>query len=275
MAPQMLAAESPGTLTFPVPEPAAGLVTSPRWGFARGRLAAFLLVAVVCAINLGETALEERWSSTMTARGLEFASALHWLEGQAGFENEAVRDVVSVYGFSLAYFVLFPVIVVATALALARKSNPQAFRAFAFALVIDYVCSMPFFLLFSVPERWAYPDAGAILLSDLWDSRLIEAFRPMSALDNCFPSFHTSMTVIVVLCCFIYRVGFRMTMLPLAAMVTMSTYTLGVHWAGDVVAGTALGIISVAAGCRLAERGAESRPDSCRAHPQRHDSDQR
>ena len=38
-------------------------------------------------------------------------------------------------------------------------------------------------------------------------------------------------------------------------MVTMSTYTLGVHWAGDVVAGTALGIISVAAGCRLAERG--------------------
>jgi hypothetical protein len=102
MAPQMLAAESPGTLTFPVPEPAAGLVTSPRWGFARGRLAAFLLVAVVCAINLGETALEERWSSTMTARGLEFASALHWLEGQAGFENEAVRDVVSVYGFSLA-----------------------------------------------------------------------------------------------------------------------------------------------------------------------------
>ena len=256
MAPQMLAAESTGTLTFPVPEPAAGPVMSRRWRFARGRLAAFLLVVVVCGINLGETALEGRWSAAMTARGLEFASALHWLEAQVSFENKAVRDVVSVYGFSLAYFVLFPVIVVATAVALARKPNPQAFRAFAFALVIDYVCSVPFFLLFPVPERWSYPEAGAVLLSDLWDSRLIEAFRPMSGLDNCFPSFHTSMTVIVVLCCFIYRVGFRMTMVPLGVMVAMSTYTLGVHWAGDVIAGTALGIISVAAGCRLADRGA-------------------
>ena len=272
MAPQMLATESPGTLTFPVPEPAAGPVMARRWGFARGRLAALLLVVVVCAINLGETALEGRWSAAMTARGLEFASALHWLEGHASFENESVRDVVSVYGFSLAYFVLFPLIVVATAWALARKPNPQAFRAFAFALVIDYVCSVPFFLLFPVPERWSYPDAGAILLSDLWDSRLIEAFRPMSALDNCFPSFHTSMTVIVLLCCFIYRVGFRVTMIPLAAMVTMSTYTLGVHWAGDVIAGTALGVISVAAGCRLADRGAPvdlDRPTSALMGPVR------
>lgn len=264
MATQMVAAEtrmSP-SLALPVPE-TAGPVAPPRWGFARGRLAAFLLVAVVCAINLGETALEERWSSAMTtARGLEFASALHWLEGHVSFENEAVRDVVSVYGFSLAYFVIFPVIVVATALALARQPNPQAFRVFAFALVIDYLCSVPFFLLFPVPERWAYPDAGAILLSDLWDSRLIEAFRPMSGLDNCFPSFHTSLTVIVVLCCFIYRVGFRMTMIPLAVMVMMSTYTLGVHWAGDVVAGTALGVISVAAGCRLAEWGAAAEQTS-------------
>ena len=138
--------------------------------------------------------------------------------------------------------------------------------------MIDYLCSVPFFLLFPVPERWSYPDAGAILLSDLWDSRLIEAFRPMSALDNCFPSFHTSMTVIVLLCCFIYRVGFRVTMIPLAAMVTMSTYTLGVHWAGDVIAGTALGIISVAAGCRLAERGApvdSDRPSSALMRPVR------
>ena len=115
MAPQMLAAESTGTLTFPIPEPAAGPVMSRRWRFARGRLAAFLLVVVVCGINLGETALEGRWSAAMTTRGLEFASALHWLEAQVSFENKAVRDVVSVYGFSLAYFVLFPVIVVATA----------------------------------------------------------------------------------------------------------------------------------------------------------------
>jgi membrane-associated phospholipid phosphatase len=78
----------------------------------------------------------------------------------------------------------------------------------------------------------------------------------MSALDNCFPSFHTSMTVIVLLCCFVYRLGFRLMMIPLAAMVMVSTYSLGVHWAGDIVAGTGLGIMSVAVACRLVDRSA-------------------
>lgn len=239
----------------PAPVEVAG---GPR-GIARGRLAALLLLVLVFVFNLGETALEERQLSTVTTRGLEFASALHWLEGGAPFENHDVSNAVSVYGFSVAYFFVFPLLVIATACALARKPDPQAFRAYALALAIDYVCSLPFFLLFPVPERWAYPDASAILLSDLWDSRLIEAFRPMSALDNCFPSFHTSMTVILVLCCFVYRVGFRLTSVPLGAMVLLSTYSLGVHWAGDVIAGTALGIISVAVACRLVERGAGQR----------------
>jgi len=45
-----------------------------------------------------------------------------------------------------------------------------------------------------VPERWAYPESHAVLLSDLWSTRLIETIRPISGLDNCFPSFHISGT---------------------------------------------------------------------------------
>jgi len=37
-----------------------------------------------------------------------------------------------------------------------------------------------------VPERWAYPESHAVLLSDLWSTRLIETIRPISGLDNCF-----------------------------------------------------------------------------------------
>jgi membrane-associated phospholipid phosphatase len=236
-----------------VSTPGAAAIDVPRRASRRG-LAALLLLAVVFVFNLGETALEERTSSTVTSRGLEFASALHWLEGAAPFENHDVSNVVSVYGFSVAYFIVFPLLILATALALVRK-GPHAFPTYALALAIDYACSLPFFLMFPVPERWAYPDANAILLSDLWDSRLIEAFRPMSALDNCFPSFHSSMTVIVILCCLVFRVGFRLTAIPLGAMVLLSTYALGVHWMGDVIAGTALGIISVALACRLTGKG--------------------
>ena len=73
----------------------------------------------------------------------------------------------------------------------------------------------------------------------------------MSALDNCFPSFHTSMSVLIVLCCFVYRMNFRFVTLPVAAMILLSTYALGIHWVGDIVAGSALGVISMAVAHRL------------------------
>jgi membrane-associated phospholipid phosphatase len=228
----------------------------------RGWLAAFALLACVCAANVVETAIEQRLSPTVTSRGLEFASALHWLEGATSFTNHDVSNVVSVYGFSVVYFVVFPLLIVCTGWALARKPRSRAFLTYSVALTIDYAISLPFFLLFPVPERWAYPDSGAVLLSDLWDSRLIELIRPMSALDNCFPSFHSSMTVVIVLCCFVYRVGFRSTVLPLGAMVLLSTYALGVHWLGDVVAGAALGVISTAVACRLTAKYRPSGPRS-------------
>lgn len=184
-------------------------------------------------------------------RGLEFASALHWLEGGYTVENPDVTNMWAKYGFSIAYFFVFPALALVVAWVLARRPERQPFRTFALALAIDYGISLPFFLWFPVPERWAYPDSNAILLSGLWSSSLIESFRPISALDNCFPSFHTSMTVVIVLCCYLFRVGFRATSVPLGAMVLLSTYALGVHWVGDVIAGTLVGVISVAVAWRL------------------------
>jgi len=216
-------------------------------------LPALLLLAAFAA-NLLETAFEAHRSAGITSRGLALASGMQWLEGGSAFENHDVSNLMAVYGFSAAYFVVFPLLVLVSGIVFARRPDPRAFRAFGFALAIEYACSLPFFVLFPVPERWTYPDANAILLSDLWNSRLIELFRPMSALDNCFPSFHTSMSVLIVLCCFVYRVEFRFLTIPVAAMVLLSTYSLGIHWVGDIVAGTALGVISMAIAHRLTAR---------------------
>jgi membrane-associated phospholipid phosphatase len=241
-------------LVPPVPGFADAAVGNGTDTQAGGKLAALCVLVVVFLVNLGQTGLEGTWSPGVTARSLEFASALHWLEGRAALENHDVTNAIAVYGYSAAYFILFPILVALVGCALVRRPDPRPFRTYAFALAADYAISLPFFLLFPVPERWAYPDAGAILLSDLWDSRLIEAFRPMSALDNCFPSFHTSMTVVLVLCAFLHRLRFRVVLIPLGVMVVLSTYALGVHWIGDVVTGAAVGCASVSAACRLTDR---------------------
>ena len=70
-------------------------------------------------------------------------------------------------------FILFPVLAIGVLIALARRREIAPFRVICLATAIDYVISLPWFLFFPVPERWAYPESDAVLLSDQWTSALI------------------------------------------------------------------------------------------------------
>jgi membrane-associated phospholipid phosphatase len=91
------------------------------------------------------------------------------------------------------------------------------------------------------------------LLSDLWAPELIEVFRPISGLDNCFPSFHVSLTVVMVAFAFIYRLRYRWSALWIGLLIGFSTSVLGIHWLTDIAAGLATGILAVAV-ARLMDR---------------------
>ena len=210
-----------------------------------------LLLAAIFLINLLETWADARLTPTVSDRALTAATTMRWLEQQITFENHDMASGIAVYGYSLAYFFLFPFLALAVMMALARRRDPEPYRVFALAIAVDYFISFWFFVFFPVPERWAFPQSGAILLSDLWSSNLIEAFRPMSALDNCFPSFHVSMTVIMVRVCYLYDIRLRTAIAALGAMVVLSTFTLGVHWVPDMVSGAAVAVISVCVAKRL------------------------
>ena len=112
--------------------------------------------------------------------------------------------------------------------------------------------------MFPVPERWAYPESNAILLSDLWSSKLILAIRPISALNNCFPSTHVSLAVIIVAVCWLFQIRLRNAVTVMGLMVILSTFVLGIHWLGDIIAGFLVGILSVGIAWRYtdtSERG--------------------
>ena len=236
----------------PPPEPApddqavgwARLVTT-KTGLAT-------LLATLFVVNLAETALET-WARLGSTWRDPTTLAVKWLEGGFSFEFHDLTNNLAVYGYSTSYFIVFPVLVLGVAVALALRPEIAPFRVFSLALVIDYLLSLPFFLFFPVLERWAHPDSGAMLLSDKWTSDLIELIRPISGLDNCFPSTHTSMTVIVILVSFLYRTRFRFTILPLGLTIILSTLVLGIHWLADIIAGVAVGVLSVFLARRLDE----------------------
>jgi len=167
---------------------------------------------------------------------------------------DLVKTARSVYGYSIAYFFFLPVLGILVTACLARRKNIVALRALCLAVTIDYLVSLPFFLFFPVPERWTSADSAAILLSDEWSSKLIEVIRPLSGLDNSFPSFHVSLTVVIVLICFVFKFRFRITAAVLGSLVVISTFILGIHWLPDIIAGFAVGTLSVLLATTLASR---------------------
>ena len=187
--------------------------------------------------------------------GYPIADAFRWFEGYLSFELHDTTSAIAYYGYSASYFLLFPVLCLSVAWALARRTDPRPYQAVSLAVAIDYVVSLPFFIFFPVPERWASPVTEAMLLSDKVSDTLIEVVRPLSGLDNSFPSFHVSLTVLVVAACFMFRVPMRLSALVFGATIVLSTFVLGVHWIPDMIAGFALGIASVLLAWRIVQRG--------------------
>lgn len=216
-----------------------------------------LLLLIVFTVNYLQTAWDAATTLDMlgSVGGYPFADAFSWFEAYLSFGSHDVSNPIAYKGYSISYFFLFPLIAIAVTLALAFKESPRPYRTFSLAVMIDYLMSLPFFIFLPIPERWAYPDSNAILLSDLWNESLITYIRPISGLDNCFPSFHTSLTVILITVCYLYNVRLKTSFLFIGATIILATFVLGIHWIPDIISGIFVGLLSVILAHRLEKSG--------------------
>jgi membrane-associated phospholipid phosphatase len=214
------------------------------------------LLLLVFAVNFVETAIvtPSRETSAVSARAYDDADLVSRLEGVATFEFHDHTPLWAVSLYSVAYFAVLPCVGVILLIALARRREMAPFRVLCLAVAADYALSLPAFLLFPVPERWAYPESNAVLLSDLLSPKWIEALRHVSALNNSFPSTHVSLAVIVIAVCWLYSVRFRVSATALCVAVMLSTFALGIHWMADIIAGTLVGLLSVALAWRVTDQ---------------------
>ena len=216
-----------------------------------------LLLAAVFLVNYIQTSVD----AAVTPRGLgveagyPLTDAFRWFERYLSFELHDTTSAISYYGYSVSYFFIFPVMCLSVIWALARRKDPRPYQAVSLAVAINYLVSLPFFIFFPVPERWSAPVTEEMLLSDRVSDKLIEFIRPMSGLDNSFPSFHVSLTVLIVGACFMFRAPMRMSALAFGTTIVLSTFALGVHWIPDMIAGFALGIASLLLAWRIVRRG--------------------
>ncbi len=170
--------------------------------------------------------------------------------------------------FTGAYILLFPQAVIICLVLYTVDRDRPAMRQFLAGFAANYILALPFYLFFPVREAWAFSGTDAITLRmDAAAPVLMQAYRPMSGIDNCFPSLHTSLAVTALL---VARdrprprlAGFLATV---AAATVLSIFYLGIHWITDAAAGVLLALLCHKISRRFASPGCGfvkgSRPSS-------------
>lgn len=214
-----------------------GLIGSFIREHAFSQSALFYLLTIVGIILLD--ILETRFDAEITAYlRWDFTPLFLQIEGRTGELFQLFRSPLLTWILSAVYLYLFPVLGVTAVLAAWANGEKTLARKIFWGSVFNYVLILPFYILVPVSERWAAGDGAVSLLMNDLSPVLIEGLRPLSGLNNCFPSFHTSLAVTYALLA--TESGdrrLRRTLTLLAALVVYSTLYLGFHWVLDAFAG--------------------------------------
>lgn len=132
--------------------------------------------------------------------------------------------------------------------------NRVMLYATCYTIMLVYAVAIPFYLFFPVNEVWSYAPAGVrFTMLDVFP-RFEQEYRPLSGLNNCFPSLHTAIAVSTALLA--YRSGNRRWMVIAtisAVMIVLGIFYLGIHWLTDMLGGTLLAVISTSVAVQLAK----------------------
>lgn len=152
------------------------------------------------------------------------------------------------------YIIVFTSLLVASLFVYYHGKDQRSLYTLLYAVMLNYLIAIPFFLFFPVFETWVTHPQVEFLIPDIYPA-FEQEYRAMSGLDNCFPSLHTSMSITLAMIAARSKNRLFGKIVPVCAgIIIFSIFYLGIHWFSDAVSGTVLAFISVYLANRLADR---------------------
>ncbi len=201
----------------------------------------FLLLMVgmfgVLVMNKYELQIEEKMHLTSDYTSFVFGLEGHFVQAfQDIFFSPWLTPIIVFFYI----FMLQSVLAASLGVYLLDKNRVMLY-ATCYAIIINYAVAIPFYLYFPVNEVWSYVPAGVrFTMLDVFP-KFEQEYRPLSGLNNCFPSLHTSISVTMALLAF--RSGNRrwMAITSISAVaIVFGIFYLGIHWLTDMIGGTQL-----------------------------------
>ncbi|SDR41766.1 phosphatase PAP2 family protein [Natronobacterium texcoconense] len=155
---------------------------------------------------------------------------------------ELTSFFVFIYIYGYAFLLLFPFV------AYFSLEEMEELSTLILSFTANYGIGLVFYVFFiAVGPRNIAPDLFEPLLYDAFPQAGFLTYQ-VNQPTNVFPSLHTSLSVTVFLLAWLTRDKYP-AWVPIAGIlalsVLLSTMYLGIHWFSDVVAGTALALVSV------------------------------
>ena len=222
----------------------------PVWRtFTRKRYFLYIAIAMsVIVINGALTAIDHTFTDTVIlSRGEDFTSLIWRIESGWIEHYQRWTWIPLTWYMGWVYIIVFPAMVPWAMAVFDYLGETRKNISLLIGYIMNYALALPFYIFFPVRECHEYPPAQEslrLLLNDI-DPAIMTLLRPMSGVDNCFPSFHTSLAVTIAL--FALRSGRRAFAVVASVMtvsIIISTMYLGIHWVTDVGAGVIVGIVA-------------------------------
>lgn len=224
---------------------------------SRRILLVMALMVGVLLLNSLELTWEQNYSYSA-----DFTPWVFQLEGhfvaffQQLFHAQGVTLVVSFF-----YLVVFQALILASLFIYAGDGRRLFVYATCCTVMLNYLVALPFYALFPVNEVWSYPPSGASFYMLEAFPKFNELYRPLSGINNCFPSLHTSISVSMAILAI--RSGNRRWAIAAtgsAAVIVFSIFYLGIHWFTDMIGGLLLATLASGLGLKWA-RSLDRSPD--------------
>lgn len=198
----------------------------------------FALLGTILLINKLELQIENNFIHIG-----DYSHIIQQYEGQllANFQN-LLNNTWLTELTTFFYIIIFVTLISTSFVLYFIQQNKQLFYTFIYAVGLNYLIAIPFYLFLPVNEVWYVHSQVHFLIPEVYPDFETQ-YRNVSGLNNCFPSLHNSISLTLLFLSYkSNNKPFKWFMTGSVGIIMFSTIYLGIHWLTDMAAGVLLAI---------------------------------